>query len=1306
MPKKIKNLYCLYLIFIIIFIIPMFVNVKISSERYNKSDFADNQGNDIARNVQGSGVVNLPNFVESNLYTFSYAVSSIDFYDFAQDLGCIDVLVGINYGKFYLFKGQTIPFGGAWTEFKQLSPTGTQKVVGAFGVPINGIEENTTDIYTIVETGTHFFFRNTATQSRDYYVGPNANWLYAHKGDVGADLASPLTLNPITVAEQAELGGLYNLNDEFVIGSDGSGSNDGAIVMVVTESTTYSGGDFEEYLITDNFISEKVYDLKVGDINNDGDNDVIAAIGNYIYVFENDGTPRNGEWTYQKIYANPQNINAITLADLNLDGYLDIIAGLSNGGVAIYNNTHNPHSEYFNPMRIKYSSIGVAINDLEAGDLDNDGDVDLIVGLNNGSIIELENKLHMPVGFNEEDPFISGTWDHKLVSSKSGTKINVLKLNDFDLDGDLDLIAGYENGETCLYQNLRSPPSVAKLVFSDKEEIIDNTISSNYFSNLAVGDIDNDGAIDIAVDSYTTASVRSNIYILKNPGYSVLKDLDLPNTWTSLEAYYEINHDYYDIELNDIDNDGDLDIVFNEDQQYIKGLQNDGTPFTGAWAATGSATTLVDISTASVSQSQYFWLGDMDSDWKQEFIWTGSASGTNQGNVRAFRESTNPWSSWSTINLINFGEGTPIKYALVGSFDNDNFLDLVLFDGNNKVYLVKGAVNIDSIGLTDYWNIWTGSNHDVNVIALTDVGFDNREDIIIVGNLNTQNIYALINSYEDIRNDPDWTLRLRSSFSSDIYGCTTADLTNDGSDEILFWTSTSLYVIEGNKNEFQSETNKLIDNVGETIKDVETADVDQDGDLDIIIATSDSVYIYYNRIRDDIYPASLTVEYSIEGYTITINATSNETLHTDPQIYISLGSIHEYGVMVNANDPMEPLKWTYQYYIQRNGNYTVVINSTDLYGNFGETYSSFEGYHPLADVNITISSESPTPNYSNGSINITITNSSLPVYTDYSPSPSGDLLLNITDPSSNTEWIVATYQGGNTWSATYNNIDEDGTWSIGLNYTDSDRIVYNYIVETFMADVTPPSIQNAYEPSFNGSIYYRVVYLNLNLTFTEPIIDLWYWASKYNESLGYEQKLSNVESVLLLAEGNTTVDILYNLPASAVGNINLTVMIRDKAGNYNTYKFNITIYLFYPVAYDFFIRDPTTGEKNIEGTHSRTIIIGWEAVNCTHIRYSVGIGNEANWSDPIEYNDFYRQNYPIQLGEKPGLYNITVRFYNYYNYVEMSRQIYYYGEEVPPFPWGWFVFAAAMIGVGYVVYKVITKPRERSWKEYLDEVEY
>ena len=1225
-----------------------------------------------------------------------------------QDYGSTDVIIGINYGRFRIFKGQINPFYGSWLEYKELSPTGTEKVVIAIPTHINGIEENTTDIYCVVVSGTQFFFRNLATQSREYYYGNNANWEYVNKGKLGQNLTSPLSMNVITAIKQGEFGGVYNLNDEFIAASDGTGTgNDGALIMVTTENTTYLGGPFQEYLISDNFLNERVNDVAIGDINNDGDNDIVAPIGTYLYVFENDGTPRNGEWNYNKVDSTSRNVTSIALADLNLDGWLDIIGAVYTSGtyrIIVYNNPHNPHSQYFNPIEIKYTTTN-PIKALDVGDIDNDGDTDVIVGLDNGTMIALENKLHVPIGYNSQDPFSSGPWDSKVINSKVGTSVNVLKINDLDTDGDLDIIVGYNNGEVCLYENLLPHPTDGVSVFK-KEEIFKNTLTGNYLSNLALGDLDNDGDIDIAVSSYTTSSVRSNISIIQNPGYSILKNFSISHTWSPTEIYYETGQDYYQIELVDIDKDGNIDVVFNQNEQYIKGLKNDGTPFNGLWASSGSAFNLVNIGGLSVTGSRYFYLCDLDFDWKQEFIWTGSNSGTYQGNVKAFRQTTNPWNNWEMINLINFGGETPIKYALAGYFDNDNFLDLVIFDGDHRVYLVKGAASITSIGQNDYWNIWDGgSNHDVNWISLGDIGYDKRDDIILVGNLDTKSVYSLENSFQDIRNDPDWNLKLRSSFNSSIYGCTIADLTMDGASDIIFWTSNSLYIAEGNEIPDNPVPNKLISSFTNSINDVKIGDIDQDGDLDIVVATTTDVYVLYNRIRDDIYPANLTIQYGFEGYNVIINATSNETLYTNPQIHISLGSLHHYGVMVNANDPQEPLKWTYQYYITKNGNYSICINTTDLYGNFGEIYSNFVGNHPLAEVNITLLSPSPTSGYSNGSITIIITNSSLPVYTDYSPYPWGDILLNITDPNLNTEWVVATYQGGNLWNATYNNINKNGNWTIALNYTDADKIVYNYIEKSFIADITPPSIQNAYEPPLNGTIYYQIVYLNLNLTFTEPIINLWFWPSKYNPETGTDQVIGKVQSILLPSSGNITVDILYNLPPEAAGNVNLTILYRDLAGNYNSYKFNLTIMLFYPIAYDFFIRDPITGERNIKETHSRLIIIGWEAINCTHIQYSVGIGNTANWSELIDYNDFNRQNYPIYLGMKKGWYNITIRFYNYYNFVELSKEVYYKGEELPPFPWWWFVIIAIVAGVGYGIYKIITKPRERSWKEYLDEVE-
>ncbi|MBD3351521.1 MAG: hypothetical protein GF364_08545 [Candidatus Lokiarchaeota archaeon] len=1094
------------------------------------------------------------------------------------------------------------------------------------------------------------------------------------------------------------------MHDEIIIGMDGSIDSDARILFVPLEEVTKSGGDFEEYVISDDFLSDKLTSLAVGDVNNDGDEDFVAGFySKKIHCFEQTSTAWTAEWNYLAVTPTAVDVASIELCDLDLDGYLDIIAGLQDGQVIIQKNTGDPHSSGFNSPVYK-SSFGFStqILDMETGDLDLDGDLDIICALSNGSVIAMENPLHMPLGYEEKSPFAAGFFNTKNLVDYSGTSANVLVVTDFNSDSDLDLVVGLDDGNCRILNNIKDPVTKSRFQFGPKETILQNSITNNQFNRLSVGDIDNDGDPDLAVDSTTSASVRSNIYALGNPGYSIFKNLSESNDWTVHEAYYDTGDDYYDIELNDLDMDGNLDIAFIENRRYIRALQNDGTPMSGLWASAGSATTLVDTNSYSVCNSEDFLLGDFDKDYEKEFIWAGSEDLTNKGDITAFRQQAgSPWSSWNDkIDIISSPEGQVSTYVVAGYFDNDNFIDYAFFDDGQNVFLIKGSQFIDDIGASDYAKIWQDNSYDVSNIAPGEIGFDKRQDLYIVGAGDANDVNALSNSWVDILSSPSWPVKSRSLYGATIDGIKVDDFDNDGIDDAIFWNNGEIRIFGGNRDEDTEVPNYLVDNIGENIIDMACCDFDQDGDVDFVVTTANNIYLYFNRLGDDLNLPELTLTFDFEGYNVDINVTSNETLYFTPQIEILRDTEYEYGKMA---DTVDPLKWTYEYYIIKNGTYYVTVNATDMYGGFVETTDSFIGERLLAIMHFDV--QGPwIKDYSNESVEITITNSSKPVFTDYNGGPEGNLIINITDPSLNTEWYIATWDGGSTWTLTYDEILETGTYTIGFNLTDHDYIVYSYLEYEFTGDIDAPYISTFNEPDpISGELYYTMDGMTLDFDFNEPIIEMKYWFTQWNPDTEEDVLISEIREPVLLPEGNTTIDLPYTIPEGKDGDMNITIQFVDKAGNYGNEVVNISIFIYYPVSYSFYFRDIETSKRYITETGATKVLIAWNAVNCTHIRYRVDFEDEeGTWSDEIPFNDIDRYNYQVPLGSEAGNYTVNVRFFNYHHFVDTSKNIEYTGPNVPPFPWWWFVIAASGGLIAYIIYKALTREKEKSWKSYLD----
>lgn len=156
------------------------------------------------------------------------------------------------------------------------------------------------------------------------------------------------------------------------------------------------------------------------------------------------------------------------LLDLEGDGDLDLLIG--NFGIDdtaslwLFRNTGSATAPAFEFETADYAGISaLGLKDLVpcAGDLDGDGDLDMVLGEQNGLFYYLENQ---PQG-NGEAQFLLPS--NQLSDLDAGSNAQPI-LWDADGDNDLDLLVGRIDGELSLFENQGSPSSFS---FADANEI-------------------------------------------------------------------------------------------------------------------------------------------------------------------------------------------------------------------------------------------------------------------------------------------------------------------------------------------------------------------------------------------------------------------------------------------------------------------------------------------------------------------------------------------------------------------------------------------------------------------------------------------------------------------------------------------------------------------------------------------------------------------------------------------------------------------------------------------------------------------
>jgi hypothetical protein len=231
--------------------------------------------------------------------------------------------------------------------------------------------------------------------------------------------------------------------------------------------------------------------------------------------------------------------------DLNRDGYDDLV--FCTFDYNIYWIEVSEHG-YSLPIFIAYN--GYYANGLNLIDFDQDGDVDLIC---DGSSVNIfyfyENLGVSPITFTK----------HELSISLS-TSIGDIGIVDVDNDSDLDIIV------------LEGPNQNARLLLLENEGNL--TFNTRYLSNsgdfgswgssLAVGDIDNDLDIDIAICT-GNSNYNDQVYWFENDG-----------GFTAFFSRHTVNftlvnemEDYWNIEFIDYDLDADLDLIVSTNFRKI-----------------------------------------------------------------------------------------------------------------------------------------------------------------------------------------------------------------------------------------------------------------------------------------------------------------------------------------------------------------------------------------------------------------------------------------------------------------------------------------------------------------------------------------------------------------------------------------------------------------------------------------------------------------------------------------------------------------------------------------------------------------
>ena len=257
-----------------------------------------------------------------------------------------------------------------------------------------------------------------------------------------------------------------------------------------------------------------------------------------------------------------------------------------------------------------------------------------------------------------EQPFLPGVWAGKAI------------WGDYDNDGDLDLALIGETAEECrrIAQILRNDEDV---LFEDATQT--QQLVGAYYGDLAWGDYDNDGDLDLVIVGWNVQDEESlNLYRNDEGGQPTDRVLGLDRSQTAFKGVR-----YATVDWGDYDNDGDLDLI-------VSGMEENGTSLTQLYRNGGGSGWLLELdevnseALVNVHGGDLAW-GDYDGDGDLDLLVSGENVTTSGGlgPVTEFylNSPTGTLNLDETLAAANLLKGGAAAW---GDYDGDGNIDLAV----------------------------------------------------------------------------------------------------------------------------------------------------------------------------------------------------------------------------------------------------------------------------------------------------------------------------------------------------------------------------------------------------------------------------------------------------------------------------------------------------------------------------------------------------------------------------------------------------------------------------------------------------
>ncbi len=378
------------------------------------------------------------------------------------------------------------------------------------------------------------------------------------------------------------------------------------------------------------------------------------------------------------------------------------------------------------------------------------------------------------------------------------------------------------------------------------QQFVDSTATNfpvpaplEYTNQLTIGDIDGDDDLDIIFAngegfSAQGVALRQRVYI--NNGAGVFTD----------ESVARCNFAGWarGVELGDIDDDGDLDMIFAQDFNKLPALfTNDGAGF-----FTYVTTTQLPNITLSSSRAQF---GDIDNDGDMDlYITSGTSSRFSCGQYRVYVNDGLGFYTDETALRHPIGNVCNNMDCIFGDIDNDFDVDVKTAStgtNNSRLYRNDG---------TGVFSLSATVPADEGTYSYDFGDMDGDGDLDLLGANAGPGTTDLLLANDGTGTYTNVSGQMNSNPSQDDNDSKFFDYDNDGDMDFIIARISGPEKIYNNTNgaDAFTLTAGVITSVTDSSLDVKVADLDNDGDLDIVTAQGESGG-FTNRIYINSGPA-------------------------------------------------------------------------------------------------------------------------------------------------------------------------------------------------------------------------------------------------------------------------------------------------------------------------------------------------------------------------------------------------------------------------------------------------------------------